>query len=104
VHLSGIAEFVFEGDGCRELNEFSKSGACVGESPGGQLDIKIVQRAVYDYFPLFSHASAFPVGRWNLFCFERGWRSPADSIWLRRKYAGPSSHRIGANYHTPLMQ
>ena len=63
MHLPGVAELVFDRDRGRELNEFSKPGSGIGKTPGGQLDIKIVESTMNEYFRFFRHASAFPVGR-----------------------------------------
>ena len=65
MHLPRVAELVFNRDRGRKLNEFSKTSPGVGETPGGQLDIKIVESTMYQDFQFFGHANAFPVGRWT---------------------------------------
>jgi len=44
VHLARIAEFFFRRGGSGGLNEFSKSCAGVGETPGRQLDAEGLER------------------------------------------------------------
>ena len=39
----GVAELLFEVDGCGGLKEFAEAGAGVGEAPGGNLDPKTVE-------------------------------------------------------------
>ena len=63
VYLPRVAELVFDRDRSRELDEFSEAGSGVGKTPGGQFDIKVVERTMYQDFRFFRHASAFPVGR-----------------------------------------
>ena len=53
MHLPGVAELVFDGDCGRQLDKFSKTGSGVGKTPGGQLDIKIVERTMYELLPVF---------------------------------------------------
>jgi hypothetical protein len=45
VHLTGIAEFFFDGHRCRGLNELAEPRPGIGEPPGRQLDAEGVQSA-----------------------------------------------------------
>ena len=47
MNLARVAEFFFDRSSRRRLDKFSKAGAGVGETPGGQLDAEVVQRIKY---------------------------------------------------------
>ena len=43
MHLAGIAELLFDRGGGGRLQEFAEARAGVGESPGGQFDVELVE-------------------------------------------------------------
>ena len=45
MHLARIAELLLQRGGRRRLQKFAKARARVGESPGGQLDLKVIEGA-----------------------------------------------------------
>ena len=67
MYLPGVAELVFDGDCSRELDEFSKPGPSVGKTPGGQLDIKIVERTMYQLLQVFPSCECLSSRPLNLF-------------------------------------
>src|ERR1017187_411061 len=56
MNLCGIAELFFDGCCGRSLNELSEAGAGIGESPGRQFNIEIVERLPYNFDSFVVHS------------------------------------------------
>jgi hypothetical protein len=44
MHFAGIGEFIFDAGGCTGLKKLAEASACVGETPGWDLDLKGIER------------------------------------------------------------